>query len=620
MTQTKAGSVNGTEAEKLPHWDMSVVYPGLESPEFEDGFRSAVAVIDQLQAFFDDNHIEPAPQIAPDALSDADVARFEQVTARINSTMEQVNELGAYISSFVSTDSRDTVAQAKMSQLQMQGVRLAKLGSRLTAWLASLPKDALIARSSVAADHAYALHKAHVEAERLLTPPEEELLAELGPTGGSAWGKLYNNFSSQLDVTVALPGGEKTLPMSATRNLAYHKDRAVRQAAYEAELAAWQVAAVPLAASLNGIKGEVNAVTQRRGWSSPLAVSLFQNNIDQASLDAMLTAARESFPDFRRYLQAKARLLGLEKLAWFDIFAPIGHSSHSWAYSEGMEFIVAQFGAFSDKMRGLAERAFAENWIDAEPRPGKRDGAFCMRLRGEESRILANFKSDFTAVRTLAHELGHAYHNLNLAPRTVTQKATPMTLAETASIFCETIVKNAAIQQVTDDERLLILETSLQGSCQVVVDISCRFLFEEAVFAKRKARELSVDEFCDLMRDAQLQTYGDGLDETQLHPFMWAAKGHYYSTSRSYYNFPYMFGLLFALGLYARYQDDPDSFRTDYDDLLSSTGMFSAAELATRFDIDIKTPDFWRSSLDVIRAEIAAFETVVGERGLGTGD
>lgn len=614
MAQIKVGSAQAHTAEVLPHWDMSVVYPGLESPEFEAGFQETVAALDRLQLFFDENHIRSTTPVSADTLTDETVALFEQVNALINRTMEQVNELGAYISSFVATNSRNTVAQAKMSQFQMQGVRLGKLGARLTAWLAALPVDALIARSGVAADHAYALQKAHVEAEHQLTPPEEELLAELSPTGGSAWGKLYNTFSSQLDVTVPLPTGEKTMPMSAVRNLAYHKDRATRQAAYVAELAAWDAASVPLAASLNGIKGEVNALVQRRGWSSPLTVALFQNNIDQASLDAMLTAARESFPDFRRYLQAKARVLGLEKLAWYDIFAPIGQSSHSWGYGEGMEFIVAQFGTFSDKMRRLAERAFAENWIDAEPRPGKRDGAFCMRLRGEESRILANFKSDFSAVRTLAHELGHAYHNLNLAPRTVTQKATPMTLAETASIFCETIVKNAALQQVSADERLLILEASIQGACQVVVDITSRFLFENSVFAKRSMRELAADEFCALMRDAQLQTYGDGLDETQLHPFMWAAKGHYYSTSRSYYNFPYMFGLLFALGLYARYQEDPDSFRTDYDDLLSSTGMFPAAELAARFDIDIRTPDFWRGSLAVIRADIDRFEQIAQQQ------
>ncbi len=614
MSQTqKSEQANATE--KLPHWDMTVVYPGLDSAEFEAGFGSAVSAIDRLQTFFDEHEIGsqvPTP-IDAAALTPALVTRFEQVLTLFNETMEQFIQIGSYITCFIATNSRNTVAQAKMSQLQMQGVRLSKLGSRLTAWLGTLPIDALLSLSSLAAEHEYVLRKAQIEAEHLLTPAEEELAAELGPTGGDGWSKLYGTYSSQLEVTVPLPTGEKTMPMSAARNLAYHQDRSVRQAAHAAELAVWEGASVPLAASLNAIKGEVNTLVQRRGWDSALAVSLFQNNIDAASLDAMLTAARESFPDFRRYLRAKARALGLEKLAWYDLFAPIGQNGRVWEYGEGAEFIVAQFGAFSDKMRNLAERAFTENWIDAEPRPGKRDGAFCLKLRGEESRILANFKNDFTAVRTLAHELGHAYHNLNLAPRTMTQKSTPMTLAETASIFCETVVKNAALAQMDSAERLLILETSIQGSCQVVVDITSRFLFEESVFAGRKARELSVDEFCHLMRDAQLQTYGDGLDASQLHPYMWAAKSHYYSTGRSYYNFPYMFGLLFALGLYARYQDDPETFRGDYDELLSSTGMFPAAELAARFDIDIQTPDFWRSSLDVIRSDIAAFEEMVGD-------
>jgi pepF/M3 family oligoendopeptidase len=611
-TQT---TVSSTANGKLPHWDMSVVYPGLDSPAFEAGFRRSVEAIDRLQALFDENGIGAAAAslIDPEALEQSQIDLFERVLGQINETMKEVNELAAYISGFVATDSRNTLAQAKMSQVQLQGVRLSKLSSRLTAWLGLLPVDQLTARSSIAAAHAYALEKAQIEAEHLLTPAEEDLAAELSPTGGSAWSKLYNNFTSQLVVTVPLDGEEKRLPMSSVRNLAYHKDRLIRRTAYAAELEAWEKASVPVAAALNGIKGEVNTLVQRRGWGSALSTAIFQNNMDQASLDAMLVAAREAFPDFRRYLRAKARVLKVDKLAWYDIFAPIAQNGRVWSYDEGAAFIEEQFGTFSEKMQTLARRAFTEHWIDAEPRPGKRDGAFCMKLRRDESRILSNYKNDFTAVKTLAHELGHAYHNLNLAHRTVTQSVTPMTLAETASIFCETIVKNAALAQVDADEQFMILETSLQGACQVVVDITCRFLFEQSVFDRRWQRELSSDEFCDLMLDAQRQTYGDGLDESQLHPYMWAAKPHYYSTSRSYYNFPYMFGLLFALGLYTRYQEDPDRFRADYDDLLSSTGMFPAAELAARFDIDIQTPDFWRGSLDVIRADVDRFEKVVGE-------
>jgi oligoendopeptidase F len=218
-------------------------------------------------------------------------------------------------------------------------------------------------------------------------------------------------------------------------------------------------------------------------------------------------------------------------------------------------------------------------------------------------------------VSTLAHELGHAYHNLNLAGRTMLQRATPMALAETASIFCETLVTQAGLRHAGDQERLVLLESWLQGSCQVVVDISSRFLFEQRVFEQRRAHELSVDDFNGLMLQAQRETYGDGLDESTLHPYMWAVKSHYYSAARSYYNYPYMFGLLFGLGLFARYQEEPGAFVATYDDLLSSTGLDDAATLAGRFGIDIRTPEFWRSSLDVIRADIDRFETLVDAEG-----
>jgi oligoendopeptidase F len=299
------------------------------------------------------------------------------------------------------------------------------------------------------------------------------------------------------------------------------------------------------------------------------------------------------------------------RLAWYDLFAPIGTENRAWDFDEAAAFIVEQFGTYSERLSGFAARAFAEHWIDAEPRPGKRDGAYCTGLRGAESRVFANYKPVFGGVSTLAHELGHGYHNVNLAQRTPLQRSHPMTLAETASIFCETIIRHAALQKADEQEQLAILEASLQGSCQIVVDITSRFLFEQRLFEKRQQRELSVDELNDLMLEAQRETYGDGLDEELLHPYMWAMKPHYYSTGRSFYNYPYMFGLLFGLGLYARYQQDPEAFKRGYDDLLSSTGMADAATLAARFGIDLRTEDFWRASLEIIRQDIDQFEALI---------
>lgn len=592
----------------LPHWDLTDVYPSLDSPEFEQGFADLLAQIDALDELFSAHGIERTVA----AVVDARTARtFDTVMTQYNASLEAMYTMGAYLSSFITTDSRDTLAQAKYSVYQLLSVKHSKLGTRLIAWLGSLDVSALIEQSAIAREHAYALHRAQIDASHQMSPPEEELAAEMGLTGGAGWSRLHGNVSSQLMVDVELDGKRESIPMSAVRNLAYDPRRDVRERAHHAELAAWQANSVPLAAALNSIKGQVNTLTRRRGWDSALDEAVHDAAIDRATLDAMLTAARESFPDFRRYLRAKARALGIAQLAFYDIFAPLGEGARVWEYADARDFILTHFGAYSGKMEALARRAFDENWIDAEPRNGKRDGAFCMWVRRGESRVLSNYKPAYGGVSTLAHELGHAYHNLVKADRTALQRNTPMTLAETASIFCETIVRQAALREASGAERLAILEASLQGSCQVVVDITSRFLFERRVFEGRLARELSVDELCALMLDAQKETYGDGLDPEKLHPFMWAVKPHYYRDGLSFYNFPYMFGLLFGLGLYARYQADPGEFHKNYDDLLSSTGMADAASLASRFGIDIRTPEFWRASLDIIRGEIEQFEEAV---------
>ncbi len=592
----------------LAHWDLTEIYPSLESAEFENGFAEVVAQINALEKVFDARNIARTDNANTDA---ATQETFDAILTQYNATLEALSTLYAYISSFVTTDSRNALAQAKLSELQRHNITLSKLGTRLTAWLGSLDVNALTANSQIAREHEYALQRAKIDAQHQMSPPEEELAAELSVSGGIAWGKLHGNVSSQITVDVEMDGETKTMPMSAVRTLAYDPRREIRERAHHAELAAWQANAVPLAAALNSIKGQVNTLSKRRGWDSALDEAIHNAAIDRATLDAMMLAARESFPNFRRYLKAKARALKINQLAFYDIFAPLAKGTRVWEYDAARDFILTNFGTYSEKMQNLARRAFDENWIDAEPRTGKRDGAFCMWLRRGDSRILSNFKPAYGGMSTLAHELGHAYHNLVKGHRTYVQRATPMTLAETASIFCETIVREAALQEASGAERVAILEASLQGSCQVVVDISSRFLFEQRVFEGRIARELSVEELGTLMLDAQKETYGDGLDAEKLHPFMWAAKPHYYNAGNSFYNFPYMFGLLFGLGLYARYRQDPNEFKKGYDDLLSSTGMADAATLAARFGIDIRTPEFWRASLGIIGKEIEVFEKEV---------
>ncbi|HEX2036656.1 MAG TPA: M3 family oligoendopeptidase [Chloroflexota bacterium] len=597
---------------KLPHWDMTPVFPSLESAEFEAAYAGVLAGIGELRQLCDRHGVRQTQEATVD---EASTAAFEAVTERLNTLSESLRTVYAYLHAFVATDSRNDLAQAKVSELQTELVELEKLETRYTAWIGSLDVEALIARSPVARDHAFAIRKAAEEARHQMSEAEEDLAASLSLSGGTAWAKLHGNVSSQLVVPVHFPpsragkpgGKTEELPMSAVRGLAHDPDPEVRKAAYDAELAGWERVAVPLAAAMNGIKGQVNTLNQRRGWRDALEPALFANNVDRATLEAMHAACRDAFPDFRRYLRAKARLLGKALLPWWDIFAPVGGSQRRWEFDEAGEFVVAQFGTYSPALAELARRAIRERWIDAEPRTGKRDGAFCMGVRRDESRVFLNYEPSFNSVHTLSHELGHAYHNTTLARRTPMQRDTPMPLAETASIFCQTIVTNAALAQASGEEKLSILEGDLQDACQVVVDIHSRFLFEQRVFERRARRELSVQELNELMLDAQRETYGDGLDQQALHPYMWAVKPHYYS-SRSFYNWPYTFGLLFGLGLYARYREDPERFRAGYDDLLSSTGLAGAAELGRRFGIEVGAVEFWRASLDVCRERVAEFE------------
>ncbi len=590
----------------LPRWDMTPIYPGIDSKEFADGFSNTVRDIENLAKLFDDHGIKKLP-VAP-ALHEGSIRAYETVIEQYNTVLEATETLAVYIMCFVTTNTHDAVAQAKLSQLQQSTLILSQLDTRLTAWFGSLDVEALIERSSIAREHAFMLRKAKKGAEHLMTPEEENLASELNLSAGTAWEKLHGDVTSQLLVSLELSDEKQELPMSMVRNLAFDPDRKVRRCAYEAELEGWKRVALPLAAAINSIKGEVNVLSRRRGWSSPLEASLLDNNIDRETFDAMLTAAYESFPDFRRYLYAKARALGLSRLAWYDMFAPVSNDEKIWEYQDASAFIIGQFGSFSQRLSNFAARAFSENWIDAEPREGKVDGAYCTPLRKDESRVFANYKASFDGVSTLAHELGHGYHNLNLAQRTMLQRSTPMTLAETASIFCETIIRHAAMRNAGRQEQIAILEASLQSACQVVVDITSRFLFEQRLFEQRMQRELSIDELNNLMLEAQRETYGDGLDEKALHQYMWAMKPHYYSSRLSFYNYPYMFGLLFGLGLYARYQEDTEKFKSGYDELLSSTGLADAASLAQRFGINIRSVDFWRASLDIVRRDIDLFD------------
>jgi len=595
----------------LPRWDLTPFFPSLADPAVVAAVEGVGADVARLAVLYDEHDVRGGEQHPVDA---AAVAAFEAVVAATEAVRERLRLVNAYVAAHVDTDAADDRAAGLQAELQVGSSSLRALTLRFDAWIASFGADALIDATPVAADLAWPLRKAEASSRQQLSEPEEALAAELWLSGGSAWAKLHGDVSARLTAEVPGPTGSERLPITVVRNLAGDPDAAVRRAAHAAEVAAWRSVEVPLAAALNGVKGETSVLNRRRGWPDDLAPALHLNAVDRPTLDALTTAVRASLPDFRRFLKAKARLLGHAggQLPWWDLLAPVVDSvTTRVGWEEACATVERAFSTYSPSLRALAQRAFSESWIDAGPHDGKRGGAYCMGFRGGESRVFMNFAGTADSVATLAHELGHAYHNSTLADRAQLQRQTPMALAETASIFCETVLVEAWLDGADDRRRLVVLDTDLTGSTQVVVDIHSRFLFESRLFERRARRPLSPKELCELMLDAQREAYGDALDPATLHPYMWAVKPHYYSSS--FYNWPYTFGLLFGVGLFARFSDDPERFRTGYDDLLSSTGLAPAAELASRFDIDVHDEAFWAASLDVCRDRIDAFCSLPGD-------
>ena len=589
-----------------PHWDLSTVYPSLDSPEFATGLKDLSAQMDAFDNFLAEKVAKADASSSADALGKIAGEMIE----RFNKSNDLAETLGVYIYSFITTDSFNQLAKRMLSQFEQVEVRLRMLGVQAQQWIGSVAEQlpAIIENSEVAKAHAFFLQETAEQSRYLMSEAEESLAAELGISGAGAWDKLQGTVTSQMKIEFELDGEVKELSSPALINLHSHPNEDVRKRAYEAEMKAWEAVQEPLAAAMNGIKGTVNTLNKRRGREDALHSSIDAARIDRETLNAMLEAMKDSFPVFQRYFLAKAKRLGKEKLPWWDVFAPVGNAEKSYSYDEASGFILEQFGSFTPELEALAKRAFTENWIDAEQRVGKRGGAFCMGVPSvKESRILSNFDGTFDQVSTLAHELGHAFHNqcIYSAGKTSLQGETPMTLAETASIMCETIIVNAILEQTTDpDEELAILETALIGSSQVIVDIYSRYLFEKEVFEKRADAELSAEELCEIMENAQKATYGKALDERYLHKYMWTWKPHYYSAGLSFYNYPYAFGLLFATGLYAIYEQRGAEFAPDYINLLASTGEGRAAELADRFGINIREKKFWADSLKVIEKQV----------------
>ena len=543
--------------------------------------------------------------------------------------------LNAYAYVIYSVDTTNTDYLNNISRIEEMGLRIQQLDLIFKSILLSHAKhlDEFYDRYPQYASYKFLLQEAIDETAHQMSNAEEHLAGELQRTGGNAWGRLHEQIISNAK------DAETGKTFNELRNDAYSADAKVRKSSYEKELALLRQNEIAIAAALNNLKGETLALNKHRHWNQAIDRALASSRMSRKTLDALITAIEESLPLWRRYFTAKAGYLRRHNLtaskvagtsgkdaglAFYDLFAPMNADdpsnkplpdgsrqsllSRTWTFAEARDYIIARYNSFSSAMGDFARKAFDSNWIDAQVRPGKVGGAYDEDFAlGHQSRILSNFTGTFSDIITLAHELGHAYHFSCLKGKPDAFFSYPMTLAETASTFAETIVKQDMILQATGAEQLQIMDLDLQDTSQVLVDILCRFYFERSLFDQRATSELSSADFCRLMREAQEKSYGAGLG-SERHEYMWAVKSHYYSTELDFYNFPYAFGQLFAAGLYARYQKEGASFAKTYAELLSDTGSLSCEDLCKKAGFDITSPAFWKSGIDMYAREVTAFE------------
>ena len=571
-------------------WNLDRMYTGFDDPKYLADFDSFQKKVAEFIAFTQElEGMEPLAGLRKG------IALKEELDV-VSDT------LGAYPRLRAATSAKDVDAISQSGQLMSVYSNMAGANTVFRKWICAIPNlMELVKQDAFLADYTFLFQGMLDSQQYALSPEATQVSAKLSMSGSSAWSKLQGELTS----TVPVHYRGTVTNLSTIRNLAYDADPQVRKDAYEAELACYETIKEPVAHALNAIKLATISDCQLRGYESPLARTLKGADMERATLDAMLSAMDEYSPKFWKYLKAKAKALGHKNgLPWYDLFAPMGNSSTSFTTEEARDFLLQQFATFDQELTDMVRTAFDDAWIDFYPRDGKRGGAFCSSIHAiGESRILTNYDGMFTDVVTLAHELGHAFHNRCIHSHRVLNLDYSMPVAETASTFNECVVMNAAIKAAKDkDEKIALIESQLQDSTQIICDIYSRYRFETAVFANREKKFMNADALCQLMLEAQKQSYGDGLDHSCLHPYMWVCKSHYYGPT--FYNFPYAFGGLFARGLYAQYEKEGAAFVPKYKKLLYTTTIATAEDTAKVAGIDLTDRAFWCSALQTIADQI----------------
>jgi len=580
-------------------WSLEVLYKGFGDEKFQKDLKKVDELIARYQILAESLGTEDARTTLTKALLLAE--EFNML----------LNDLFGYCSLVQSTDTSNADSASYMGQLMQKMSDVTKPSTMIDKYMAGIEDlDAVIGDDALLKEYSYYLHEIQKADKHMLHEAVEEAISRMDTSGGSAWSDLQSFLTSSVKVDFR---GETTT-LSAIRNMAYSPDADIRKDAYKAELACYDKIKDSVAFSLNSIKMQDISECQMRGFASPLDKVLFNSKMQRATLEALLEAMKEYLPNFHQYLRAKAEALGHKNgLPWYDLFAPVAESSATYTVEEAKAYLMNIFENCNPRMAEITNRAFEEEWIDFFPGEGKVGGAFCAGVESaKQFRILTNYDGSFSDVVTLAHELGHGYHDFMIYDNRPLNMNYSMPVAETASTFNENLVTNYAIQNAaSDEEKLALIEGQLSDVTQIICDIYSRFLFESKVVENRSTQFMFADDLCQIMLEAQKQAYGDGLDHDCLHPYMWVCKSHYYSASRGFYNFPYAFGGLFARGLYAKYQQEGEAFLEKYNYMLKETPVRSVEDVAKICDIDLTSKEFWLMSLHSYDEVIAEFKRLV---------
>ncbi|MFE8696769.1 M3 family oligoendopeptidase [Cytobacillus sp. FJAT-53684] len=585
-----------------PVWDLDVFFKGGSSSEAF--IKHLKATAEKIKEFEQAVHNwEPTNSIA-------DQKELVELIELFQAGTKKLREAGAFVSCLQAQDTTDKKAaehRAAITQLSavFQTV-LTVFDEKLTSY------DSDVWRELLATDGlkelTFVLTERRKTASEKLSKEEESLINALGVDGYHSWSQLYDTIVGKIKIPFTENGEEQKLSVGQAANKFSNPDRSIRKEVFEKWEEAWQDQSDYLSKALNHLAGFRLNVYKQRGWEDVLKEPLDINRMTKETLDTMWDVISKSKEPLVRFLNRKAELLGLEKLSWYDLDAPIEQTESKVSYQEGAEFILEQFSKFGDEMTSFAKMAFEEKWIEAEDRPGKSPGGFHTYFpESRQSRIFMTYSGTPSNISTLAHELGHGFHTYAMRDLHLLNRNYAMNVAETASTLAEMIVADASVKNAqTEQEKITLLEDKIQRTVALLMNIHARFLFETRFYEERKNGTVSTERLNVLMEEAQKEAYGDALAE--YHPSFWGSKLHFYITGVPFYNFPYTFGYLFSLGIYAKALEEGKGYEEKYIALLKDTASMTVEELAEKhLNIDLTKPDFWEKAVQLCMDDVEEF-------------